>query len=143
MDEAEYCNRIALINGGKLVALGSPSELKPAPFGGEILLVECGDPGATLAALAGAPAVRDVALFGNRPCTSGRQRRQARCAGDLQSFLKARQSRLDANRADQSRRSRTCSCSSSARQGASRMNLRRIRAIAGKEVLQICATRAA
>ena len=28
MDEAEYCNRIALINGGKLVALGSPSELK-------------------------------------------------------------------------------------------------------------------
>ena len=28
MDEAEYCNRIALINGGRLVALGSPAELK-------------------------------------------------------------------------------------------------------------------
>lgn len=28
MDEAEYCNRIALINGGKLIALGSPNQLK-------------------------------------------------------------------------------------------------------------------
>jgi ABC-type multidrug transport system ATPase subunit len=28
MDEAEYCNRIALVNGGRLVALGSPGELK-------------------------------------------------------------------------------------------------------------------
>lgn len=28
MDEAEYCDRIALINGGKLIALGSPNQLK-------------------------------------------------------------------------------------------------------------------
>ncbi|MDF7667476.1 ATP-binding cassette domain-containing protein [Orbaceae bacterium ESL0727] len=28
MDEAEYCDRIALVNRGKLIALGSPNELK-------------------------------------------------------------------------------------------------------------------
>lgn len=28
MDEAEYCDRIALINGGKLIALGSPNQFK-------------------------------------------------------------------------------------------------------------------
>ena len=65
MDEAEYRNRIALINGGKLVALGSPSELKRSAIRGEILLVEGGDPGAMLEALEGAPGVRDVAPFGS------------------------------------------------------------------------------
>lgn len=28
MDEAEYCNRVSLMYGGKMVALGSPAELK-------------------------------------------------------------------------------------------------------------------
>jgi drug efflux transport system ATP-binding protein len=65
MDEAEYCNRIALINEGKLAALGSPSELKRSAIRGEILLVEGDDPGALLEALEDAPAVRDVAPFGS------------------------------------------------------------------------------
>jgi ABC-2 type transport system ATP-binding protein len=65
MDEAEYCNRIALINGGRLVALGSPSELKRRAIRGEILLVEGDDPGAMLEALADAPGARDVAPFGS------------------------------------------------------------------------------
>ena len=65
MDEAEYCNRIALINGGKLVALGSPSELKRSAIHGEILLIEGDDPGAMVEALEGAPAVHDVAPFGS------------------------------------------------------------------------------
>ena len=65
MDEAEYCNRIALINGGKLVALGSPSELKRSAIRGEILLVEGDDPGAMVEALEDAPAARDVAPFGS------------------------------------------------------------------------------
>jgi len=29
MEEAEYCNRIALINPGRLVAIGTPAELRP------------------------------------------------------------------------------------------------------------------
>ncbi len=65
MDEAEYCNRIALINGGRLAALGSPGELKRSAIRGEILLVEGSDPGAMLEALEGAPGVRDVAPFGS------------------------------------------------------------------------------
>src|SRR5271166_6577952 len=65
MDEAEYCNRIALIDGGRLVALGSPGELKRSAIRGQILLVEGDDPGAMLEALEGAPAVRDVAPFGS------------------------------------------------------------------------------
>ena len=63
--EAEYCNRIALINGGKLAALGSPSELKRRAIHGEILLVQGDNPGAMHEALDGAPAVRDVAPFGS------------------------------------------------------------------------------
>ena len=65
MDEAEYCNHIALINQGRLVAIGSPGELKRKGPGGQLLLVECNAVGATLAALQTAPGVRDAAIFGN------------------------------------------------------------------------------
>lgn len=65
MDEAEYCNRVALINQGRLVALGSPSELKRRALRGDLLLVECDDPGALLLALEGAPHLRDAAPFGS------------------------------------------------------------------------------
>jgi len=65
MDEAEYCNRIALINQGRLVAIGSPAELKRKGPGGELLLIECDAVGQTLAALQSAPGVRDASIFGN------------------------------------------------------------------------------
>jgi ABC-2 type transport system ATP-binding protein len=65
MDEAEYCNRIALINQGRLVAMGSPSELKGGAIQGRLLLVECDDAGPLLEALETAPGVRDVAPFGS------------------------------------------------------------------------------
>jgi ABC-2 type transport system ATP-binding protein len=64
MDEAEYCNRIALINQGRLIALGSPGELKRDAVRGNLFLVDCDDPGALLAALQTAPDVSDVAPFG-------------------------------------------------------------------------------
>src|SRR5208283_1893119 len=41
MDEAEYCHRAALINQGRIIALGSPDELKRTALGGELLLLEC------------------------------------------------------------------------------------------------------
>jgi ABC-2 type transport system ATP-binding protein len=65
MDEAEYCNRVALINQGRLVAMGSPVELKRRGLGGDLLLIETDALGLALAALEGAPGVRDVAAFGN------------------------------------------------------------------------------
>ena len=39
MEEAEHCDRLAILNEGKLVALGSPLELKAA-IGGDVVLFE-------------------------------------------------------------------------------------------------------
>ena len=45
MDEAEFCDRIAIIDQGQIVALGSPSELK-ARVGGDVITVTASDTGA-------------------------------------------------------------------------------------------------
>jgi ABC-2 type transport system ATP-binding protein len=65
MEEAEYCNRLALIFRGKMVALGTPSELKRDSMKGELLLVECAPLGPAVEALQSAPGVLDAAVFGN------------------------------------------------------------------------------
>ncbi len=65
MDEAEYCHRAALINQGRIIAIGSPDELKRTAIGGELLLLECDGLGPTLAALQQAPGVIDASVFGN------------------------------------------------------------------------------
>jgi ABC-2 type transport system ATP-binding protein len=65
MDEAEYCHRIALINHGRLIATGSPAQLRETALGGELLLVECDALGATLEALQHAPDVLDCSVFGD------------------------------------------------------------------------------
>jgi ABC-2 type transport system ATP-binding protein len=65
MEEAEYCNRLALIFRGKMVALGTPSELKRNSMKGELLLVECEPLGKAVEVLQSAPGVLDAAVFGN------------------------------------------------------------------------------
>jgi ABC-2 type transport system ATP-binding protein len=65
MEEAEYCNRLALIFRGRIVALGTPSELKRDSMKGELLLVECAPLGPAVEALQSAPGVMDAAVFGN------------------------------------------------------------------------------
>lgn len=65
MDEAEFCNRIALINRGSLVALGSPVELRHHALGGELLRVDGSPLGRMLELLRGYPGARDTAIFGN------------------------------------------------------------------------------
>jgi len=65
MDEAEYCNRLALMSRGRIVASGSPLELKRNYMVGELLLVECDKIGAALELLQSAPGVDDAAIFGN------------------------------------------------------------------------------
>jgi len=65
MEEAEYCNRLALIFRGKIVALGTPSELKRDSMKGELLVVECARLGDAVEALQSAPGVIDAAVFGN------------------------------------------------------------------------------
>jgi ABC-2 type transport system ATP-binding protein len=65
MDEAEYCNRLMLIYRGKIVASGSPAELKRTAMKGELLLIECEPLGAALEALENSTVAMDVAVFGN------------------------------------------------------------------------------
>jgi ABC-2 type transport system ATP-binding protein len=65
MEEAEYCNRLALIFRGRIVALGTPSELKRGSMKNELLLVECQPLDRALEALHAAEDVKDVAVFGS------------------------------------------------------------------------------
>ncbi|HYL49514.1 MAG TPA: ABC transporter ATP-binding protein [Stellaceae bacterium] len=65
MDEAEYCDRIALIDRGKLIAFDTPAALKRNFPGGDLLVIECDALGAAIGALETAPRVHDVAAFGN------------------------------------------------------------------------------
>ncbi|HEX3319122.1 MAG TPA: ATP-binding cassette domain-containing protein [Terriglobales bacterium] len=65
MEEAEYCNRLAMIYRGKMVALGTPTELKQKYMKGELLLVEAEPLGPAVEALQTAPGVLDAAVFGN------------------------------------------------------------------------------
>jgi len=65
MDEAEYCNRLVLIYRGKIVASGSPAELKRTAMKGELLLIDCAPLGQALEVLEKSSAAMDVAVFGN------------------------------------------------------------------------------
>jgi ABC-2 type transport system ATP-binding protein len=64
MDEAEYCHRIALMGGGKMIALGSPAELKASLGEGHLLNLETSDLFGTMTVLRGQPGIEDVAVFG-------------------------------------------------------------------------------
>lgn len=63
MEEAEYCDRLALMNRGKLVALGTPAALRGS-MGEPVLRVEVSDAPRAIAALAGLQEVLDASLFG-------------------------------------------------------------------------------
>jgi ABC-2 type transport system ATP-binding protein len=65
MDEAEYCNRLALMNGGKLIALGTPTELKLGSIRGALMLLECDRLGDAIERLRHFDGVRDAAVYGN------------------------------------------------------------------------------
>ncbi|MEO8099036.1 MAG: ABC transporter ATP-binding protein [Acidobacteriota bacterium] len=64
MDEAEYCHRIALMGAGKVIALGSPEELKASLGEGHLLNLETSDLFGAMTMLRGRPGIEDVAVFG-------------------------------------------------------------------------------
>ncbi len=64
MDEAEYCHRIALMYGGRVIALGSPAELKTSLGAGHLLNLETSNLLASMTALEGKPGLVDIAVFG-------------------------------------------------------------------------------
>ncbi|MBL8979252.1 MAG: ABC transporter ATP-binding protein [Gemmatimonadetes bacterium] len=63
MEEAEYCDRLAFMNRGKLVALGTPQALR-AEMTDPILRVDTDDAPRAVPVLAGVAGVQDVSLFG-------------------------------------------------------------------------------
>jgi ABC-2 type transport system ATP-binding protein len=64
MDEAEYCHRLALMYRGKVIALGTPGELKSGLTDHVLLQLDTSDPLETMRALEGLEGVHDVAVFG-------------------------------------------------------------------------------
>ncbi|MFQ6046082.1 MAG: ATP-binding cassette domain-containing protein [Gemmatimonadales bacterium] len=63
MEEAEYCNRLALMNRGRLIALDRPGDLRRA-VREPILEVTTDDPFGGVEALTGAPGIMEAAMFG-------------------------------------------------------------------------------
>ncbi len=64
MDEAEYCHRLALMYRGKIIALGTPGELKQSLQGHYLLRLDASDIFGSMQALEKLDAVSDVAVFG-------------------------------------------------------------------------------
>jgi ABC-2 type transport system ATP-binding protein len=64
MDEAEYCDRLALIYRGELIAAGTPQQLKTEHMPEDVLEVLCDRPEAVMGPIEQLPAVKEVALFG-------------------------------------------------------------------------------
>ena len=63
MEEAEYCDRLALMNRGRLIALDSPAELR-AKATGALFRVATADSPRAVAVLRDQPEVAEVAMFG-------------------------------------------------------------------------------
>ena len=73
MDEAEYCDRLALIYRGKIVALGTPSELKLKTLAQGVMELECDPLITALDLLKKEPWISESAVFGNGLHAIGRE----------------------------------------------------------------------
>ncbi|MBP2682495.1 MAG: transporter related [Deltaproteobacteria bacterium] len=76
-DEAERFQRLALLHQGKLLALGTPEDVK-ALYPGVILEVRCGDPRRASAVLREELQRATVGLFGDRVHVGSRDPEMAR-----------------------------------------------------------------
>jgi ABC-2 type transport system ATP-binding protein len=70
MDEAEHCHRLAFIQRGKIIAYGSPAEIKSEMMRGQVLEIAPSDAVATVNALraiqeAGSLPIEEVELYGS------------------------------------------------------------------------------
>lgn len=64
LDEAEYCNTIALINAGKIVAFGTPETLKNKYIPYQIYSIECAQPLKAFDLIKQVDFIKDISLFG-------------------------------------------------------------------------------
>ncbi|HUJ80159.1 MAG TPA: ABC transporter ATP-binding protein [Nitrospiria bacterium] len=65
LDEAEYCDRLALINNGRIIAMGTPTDLKMRHMTRSVLEVECEPLIPAMERLAPSGLAEEVAIFGN------------------------------------------------------------------------------
>jgi ABC-2 type transport system ATP-binding protein len=64
MDEAEHCHRLSFIQNGRLVALGSPEEIKREKMHGQVLEIDCSMPDTAVQTLRATGQFGEVALYG-------------------------------------------------------------------------------
>jgi ABC-2 type transport system ATP-binding protein len=64
MDEAEHCHRLAFIQHGRLIAYGTPEEIKRDKMRGQVLEIDCTQADAAMSVLRQMGAFEDVALYG-------------------------------------------------------------------------------
>jgi ABC-2 type transport system ATP-binding protein len=64
MDEAEHCQSLAFIQGGRLVAMGSPQEIKTREMHGQVLEVDCDQPEVAVPILRQLGLFEEVTLYG-------------------------------------------------------------------------------
>ncbi len=64
MDEAEHCQSLAFIHLGRIVARGTPQDIKETIMKGQVLEIDCSDPDVALSTLREASLLDEVALYG-------------------------------------------------------------------------------
>ena len=64
MDEAEHCHRLAFIQRGRLVALGSPEEIKLEKMRGQVMEIDCAAPEVAMGVLRETGLFDEVSLYG-------------------------------------------------------------------------------
>ena len=78
MEEAEHCDRLAILNLGEIVGLGTPAELR-SQIGGDVVMLEAADPAALAQRIQERFQIATTALDGQSP--AGNQRRVEICDG--------------------------------------------------------------
>ncbi len=66
MDEAEHCDWLALIDAGKIVASGSPADLRTQHFHAHLLELNCESMFRWIEDLEKSPVIEEVAMYGNK-----------------------------------------------------------------------------
>ena len=64
MDEAEHCQNLAFIHNGRIIAEGSPAEMKLREMHGQVLEIDCSPPDAAISLLRGMDLFNEVSLYG-------------------------------------------------------------------------------
>jgi len=93
MDEAEYCDRLALMYRGELIAVGSPEKLKTQLMEEEVLEVLCERPQDAIGEVEAIQGVKEAALFGKGLHLVARDGEEA--ARRVKEFLERKGYRVD------------------------------------------------